>query len=855
MYYISDYRKKAVTKITPYLIDFNEIVKLIECNSDRYQAIEDLLWKVADNLKVDNSRGVFLQALAHNEATNIIYTDMAQDAFTYGTDEPLYQSYGSGHYYSQASYISGIKKDISDEKLIRAVKAKIIQNNTNCTVEDLIEGLKLYYNADNVYVYESNPLQVSIFLVGKNLEVSSSQNKEIIKAFLPACVKLNEIFVDTRAFEIFKYSNTPSYGNSRYPTVVRETVDLYSYHSKSISLNSEYEEYIKTNHTSFANNMFTTICFSTQESVTEGVILSSYNTDGTDGFEIGIGLNTDSKTVFYLKYKENINYTEVEVESNKNYTLLLLNKNNELKLWCLNGVGLQGNDIEYEKSYINKTLSNTTPNTSVLDFITSEAPIYINCSYYNETLNSLSNLTYHIICFGLYEDGILLTEYYPTCYGEKQILFNCIKNNNHLKINTTKILDKNITVRQGVYNYKAEHSNGIYAYFDGKSGLDYDTGVDDFDKSKFTVVGSPTITNDGVASGFSSSNYIETSTSTNSQNSWSVVGKFKTTNLNTLETLFLNYMGGVTQNRVEVFINYGKLAASVDVNGVYIATTATGSYQIKANTEYYFKLAFTGSSYIFYYSLDGNNWVRIWSVDNSTNVYQTKTRIGNNTSADRAFQGSIDLKYFSITVDGKEIFSGNKSGLQPQGDIDLIDISFETVTPFNFTEGSIISGFVPSESVVSKIYFTQDGKMSFELPIYTLVGDVPTESLKLISTLLPVVDYNEYAMFNVKIQDNTIFIYKNNELLEVLTFEGYLMNLPDLVKIGYHDEVYYNGIIRNLKIFISLVSSEDGTKIELPLTNEVYNEKLTNNGVRFITVPQLMSNKNNIDIYNNNTTR
>lgn len=671
MYYISDYRKKAVTKITPYLIDFNDIVKLIECNSDRYQAIEDLLWKVANNLKVDNARGVFLQALAHNEATNVIYTDMAQDAFTYGTDEPLYQAYGTGHYYSQASYISGIKKDISDEKLIRTVKAKIIQNNTNCTVEDLIEGLKLYYNADHVYVYESNPLQVSIFLVGKNLEISSSQNKEIIKAFLPACVKLNEIFVDTQAFEIFKYNNTPSYGNSRYPTVVRETVDLYSYHSKSISLNSEYEEYIKTNHTSFADNMFTTICFSTQESVTEGVILSSYNTDGTDGFEIGIGLNADSKNVFYLKYKENINYTEVEVEANKNYTLLLLNKNNELKIWCLNNIGLQGNDIEYEKSYINKVLLNTTPNTSVLDFVTPETPIYINCSYYNETLSSLSNLTYHVICFGLYEDSVLLTEYYPTCYGEKQILFNCIENNNHLKINTTKTLDKDITVRQSVYNYKLEHSNGIYAYFDGKSGLDY--------------------------------------------------------NINTNEP---------TQESVK-----------------------------------------------------------------------------------------------------------------------LIDISFDVCVPFSFTEGSIISGFVPSETAISKIYLTQEGKMSFELPVNIMEEDMPTETSVTTSTQQPVIQKNEYANFNVKIEDNTIFVYKNNEILEILFFEGYLFSLPNLVKVGYHSGAYFNGILRNLKAFVSLVNSDDVTKIELPLTSELYNEKLLNNGVRFITVPQLISNKKNTDIYNNNTTR
>ena len=181
MYYITDYRKRAINKIIPYLINFPQVVSIIEQSADRYQAIEDVIWQIANNFKLDNARGVFLQALAHNEATKIVYTDKAQDAFTYGTDKPLFQAYGTGHYYSQASYISGIKKDVTDEKTIRTVKAKIIQNNTDCTIEDLIEGLKLVYNADKIRVYESNPLAISLELIGSQLEVSSSGNKEIIK--------------------------------------------------------------------------------------------------------------------------------------------------------------------------------------------------------------------------------------------------------------------------------------------------------------------------------------------------------------------------------------------------------------------------------------------------------------------------------------------------------------------------------------------------------------------------------------------------------------------------------------------------------------------------------------------------
>ena len=61
MYYISDYRKRAIDTIIPYLIDFPQVVKIIETSADRYQAIEDCLWNIANNFKVDDARGVFLQ--------------------------------------------------------------------------------------------------------------------------------------------------------------------------------------------------------------------------------------------------------------------------------------------------------------------------------------------------------------------------------------------------------------------------------------------------------------------------------------------------------------------------------------------------------------------------------------------------------------------------------------------------------------------------------------------------------------------------------------------------------------------------------------------------------------------------
>ena len=51
MYYIDDYKKRAIDKIIPYLVDFPQVVKIIENSADRYQAIEDLLWNIARNFK------------------------------------------------------------------------------------------------------------------------------------------------------------------------------------------------------------------------------------------------------------------------------------------------------------------------------------------------------------------------------------------------------------------------------------------------------------------------------------------------------------------------------------------------------------------------------------------------------------------------------------------------------------------------------------------------------------------------------------------------------------------------------------------------------------------------------------
>lgn len=679
MYYIDDYRKKAIDKIIPYLIEFPQIVKILEVNADRYQAIEDVLWKIANNFKITDSRGVFLNAHANNEVSNIIYTDKAEDAFTYGTDMPLYQAYGTGHYYSQASYISGIKKNISEDKLIRAVQAKIIQNNTNGTVEDIIEALKLLYNAEHIRVYESNPLNLSIMLIGGNLEISSSGNYENIKQFLPACVSFNNIFVDTSIFDLFMYDENSSYGDSRYPIRINDTVDKYYYISFSVNLDSEFEEYTKTNHEYFKENMFSCITGAFTKTINNGTILSSCNTGNNEAFRIKL---VENENLYYLavEYNGDTFISNYLVNEGDRYTIIAYNTGTELKIWFSNKIPLKG-EYSSDISYIENIITSSDADITINNFTSIDAPIYINCLNQGETNVNFGDFTYYTIIFGEYTgNNTDITEYYASCYGEKQILFNCLENKNHLYIHTNNPLVSNIMTRQSYYNYKQRHSAGKYLYLDGKSGIDY-----------------------------------------------------------------------------------------------------------KINNE------------------------------------------------------SIDC------------------------DINELNINFDICIPVELKSGNIISNFVNEDSYSSNISIGNYGELILNFHVKNKTSDsesgVPEEVINPISvnTGINTIKSGEYIKFNIKIKDNNIYVYKNDNLIYTQNINGTLIDIPSIVKIGYNNDLssFYNGFIKN--IYLSISGQKDlnihKSILDISLNNKLQdstkNIPYTNYGARFITVPQLINDNTNLDLYGN----
>ena len=200
--------------------------------------------------------------------------------------------------------------------------------------------------------------------------------------------------------------------------------------------------------------------------------------------------------------------------------------------------------------------------------------------------------------------------------------------------------------------------DGIYKGFvDYVAKLYNDTKV--YNPSAFTVVGNPTITDDGIASGFSSGNYLSGSftaitpskfifrtkvvysSTPNTANGVQTIVKIKGTNSspsieydpirNQLKTLRFHTNSGALESAVlNITLNDGDI-----VEAEAIATSTSVTLNAKINGVPYTN-TWSGNG-LYCGAING------YLISNNNNWYWT---------------GSIDLKQFSIIVDGVEVFSG-----------------------------------------------------------------------------------------------------------------------------------------------------------------------------------------------------
>lgn len=195
---------------------------------------------------------------------------------------------------------------------------------------------------------------------------------------------------------------------------------------------------------------------------------------------------------------------------------------------------------------------------------------------------------------------------------------------------------------------------------------DYDVKMSGkgFNKNAFKVVGNPTITRNGIASGFSGAKFLIINNSTlgdslHNANSWKVIQEFTYNGGTDWGSLFdcTNHRGMTTFIVPSEQNSFGYTLSSDGVNEDIADSFPLRFINLVLGNTYKSILEFTGTQYVHtLYNSDGTLFSEARIVTSSTKVANSA---GYYIGGRNIFEGSIDLKQFSITVDGETVFDGS----------------------------------------------------------------------------------------------------------------------------------------------------------------------------------------------------
>ena len=218
-----------------------------------------------------------------------------------------------------------------------------------------------------------------------------------------------------------------------------------------------------------------------------------------------------------------------------------------------------------------------------------------------------------------------------------------------------------------------------------------------FDLSKFEVVGSLNITDDGIASGFGSSNrYIYKDFEDISSSDFTIIIPVKLTQLSSLQF----FASAVDSSNTAAF-SFRQEGNNIACNWAGIDEAIMSYFYVlsnpQLNTQYYIKVEKKGNVFSVSYRTDNSDWIIAKSAT-SSNVSNPITRLLLGTSNDlnnSLTYGSIDLKRVSVVVDDIPAFSGNQTGIDAVKPDDYTVVGTPTITA-----DGIASGFSSTNNII-----------------------------------------------------------------------------------------------------------------------------------------------------------
>ena len=125
---------------------------------------------------------------------------------------------------------------------------------------------------------------------------------------------------------------------------------------------------------------------------------------------------------------------------------------------------------------------------------------------------------------------------------------------------------------------------------------------------------------------------------------------------------------------LQITLTNGKFNFAASSNGTTwdIAASLSSSTTLAPETDYFVKLEFTATAYKISVSTDGDTFTECFNVSSTAKLYTSAyLNIGTTRSANVFFNGAFDLKYFSVYGDNALVFSGNPTGTDTVGEVQI----------------------------------------------------------------------------------------------------------------------------------------------------------------------------------------
>lgn len=229
----------------------------------------------------------------------------------------------------------------------------------------------------------------------------------------------------------------------------------------------------------------------------------------------------------------------------------------------------------------------------------------------------------------------------------------------------------------------------------------------------YTLKGSPTITSDGIASGFTDKNdYLILGAFNPDTHKWRFTTKVKFNSL-TANMSLIDRNSSTRCFQIAMRTN-GKWRVNISINGSSKANEVDGSNIWVVDTIYYLRFEYDGSKYYLKISTDNINWTTDITINRADKIYPVSTMCMGHSwynSGTEKWDGDIYMRYTRFEIDG---VTNNKYKLHAlEGDYAIVDDRLVWANPNIYLQSSgtqyIDTGInlVQNQKFVIKAQFTR----------------------------------------------------------------------------------------------------------------------------------------------------